>query len=93
MTFEKAYEIYLLLAEENGTTDNLSTDRGRFAVKYNISQNKVIEWLIEANSSDENRYLQSIKIPNKKLKLKDSQDDYTSFTTPNDYFEFINLSI
>lgn len=93
MTFEEAYQTYLLLAEDNGTTDNLSTDKNRFAVKYNIYQNRVIEWLIEANSSDENRYLQSIKIPNKKLELKDSQDDYTSFTIPSDYFEFINLKV
>ena len=65
MNFEESYQKYLVLSESNGTTTKLSTDRARFAIKYNISQNKVIEWFIENNSTDDNRYLQNIKIPYK----------------------------
>lgn len=93
MNFEESYQKFLILSESNGTTDKLSTNKGRFAVKYNIAQNKVIEWLIENNSTDENRYLQSIKIPYEKLVLSNTKEDYTSFSLPNNYFEFIDLKV
>lgn len=93
MNFEESYQKYLILAEANGTTDNLSTNKGRYAVKYNISQNKIIEWFIENNSTDENRYLQSIKIPYKALDAGDVKEDYKQFQLPSDYFDFISLKV
>ena len=93
MTFEESYQKYLILAEANGTTDKLSTNKGRYAVKYNISQNKVMEWLQESNSTDENRYLQSLKVPYEKLELLETITDYTSFSIPKTYFEFIDLRV
>lgn len=93
MNFEESYEKYLVLAESNGTTDKLSTDKGRFAIKYNIAQNKVIEWFIENNSTDENRYLQSIKEPNTGLNLSETTEDYSSFDIPKNYFDFIDLKV
>lgn len=93
MNFEESYQKYLILAEANGTTDKLSTDKGRFAVTYNISQNKIIEWFIENNSTDENRYLQTLKEPYEKLTLLDTETDYTSFSIPKTYFEFIDLRV
>jgi len=93
MNFEESYQKYLILSESNGTTDKLSTNKGRYAVKYNIAQNKVIEWLIESNSTDENRYLQSIKIPYEKLALLETKDDYASFSLPKNYFDFIDLKV
>ncbi len=93
MKFEESYQKYLILAEANGTTDKLSTNKGRYAVKYNISQNKIIEWLIESNSTDENRYLQSIKIPYTKLVLSDTEEDNASFSLPKNYFDFIDLRV
>lgn len=91
MTFEESYQKYLILSESNGTTDYLSTDKGRYTVIFNLYQNKIIEWLIESNSSDENRYLQKIKINYKKLSLKEKSDIYDSFYLPEDYFDFLNL--
>lgn len=93
MTFEESYQKYLILSEANGTTDKLSTDKGRYAVKYNIAQNKVIEWFIENNATDESRYLQSIKVPYEKLELSSTKEDYASFSLPNNYFEFIDLKL
>lgn len=93
MNFEESYEKYLVLTESNGTTDKLSTDKGRFALKYNISQNKVIEWLIENNSTDENRYLQSIKVFYKNLDILKDEKDYSSFSLPENYFDFIDLKV
>ncbi|MFT6125925.1 MAG: hypothetical protein ACJAVA_000367 [Flavobacteriaceae bacterium] len=93
MNFEESYEKYLVLSESNGTTSNLSTDRSRFAVKYNISQNKIIEWFIENNSTDDNRYLQSIKKPYETLITPIIKDEYTQFLIPAEYFDFINLRV
>lgn len=91
MTPNESYEKYLVLAEANGTTDKLSTNKARFALKFNLAQNKIIEWFIENNGSDENRYIQAIKEPYKKLVENSNQSDYTSFDIPKDYFEFIDL--
>jgi hypothetical protein len=93
MNFEESYEKYLVLSESNGTTSNLSTDKSRFAVKYNISQNKIIEWFIENNSTDDNRYLQSIKKPYEALTAPIIKEDYKQFSIPVDYFDFINLRV
>lgn len=93
MNFEESYQKYLVLAEANGTTDKLSTNKGRFAIKYNIAQNKVVEWFIENNNSDENRYVQSLKKPYENLSQSSSEKDYTSFKIPESYFEFIDLKV
>ena len=93
MNFEESYEKYLVISESNGTTNKLSTDKSRFAINYNIAQNKVIEWFIENNNSDENRYLQSIKIPDESLSVLDKKEDYKQFSLPAEYFDFINLKV
>ncbi len=93
MNFDESYEKYLVLAEANGTTDKLSTNKGRYAIKYNIAQNKVVEWLIESNGTDENRYLQKIKKVNTPLIKLRTSEEYTEFEIPKDYFDFINLRV
>ena len=93
MKFEESYQVYLTLAEANGTTDKLSTDRGRFAIKYNITQNKAIEWLIESNASDENRYIQSIKIPFRELEKSSVNELYDNFSIPDNFFDFLDLQV
>lgn len=91
MTFTESYQKYLVLAQANGTTDKLSTNRARYAVKYNIAQNKIVEWFIENNGTDENRYIQILKKPYKPLEKVSEKDLYTEFKIPEDYFEFIDL--
>lgn len=93
MNFEESYQKYLIFAEGNGTTDRLSTNKGKFAVNYNTAQNKVIEWFIENNSTDENRYIQLLKQPYEQLSQSKSKIDYTSFKLPESYFDFIDLKV
>lgn len=93
MNFEESYQKYLLLSQSNGTTDNLSTSKSEYSVQYNIAQNKVVEWLIESNSTDENRYLQSIKEVYEDMPLKSQKEFYDSFSLPKDYFDFIDLRV
>jgi|TARA_R110000772_G_scaffold100223_2_gene200406 hypothetical protein len=92
MTFEESYQKYLLLSESNGITNNLSTNKGKYAAMFNIAQNKVIEWLIESNGADENRYLQQIK-ETALLIVGTPTDRYIPYTIPADYFDFINLFV
>jgi hypothetical protein len=92
MTFEESYQKYLLLSESNGITNNLSTNKGKYAAMFNIAQNKVIEWLIESNGADENRYLQQIK-DTALLAVGTSTVRYIPYTIPEDYFDFINLFV
>lgn len=82
-----------MLSESNGTTDKLSTSRSKYAELYNISQNKVIEWLIESNGADENRYLQEIKVPHKELVKNSTKEKYEDFLLEKDYFDFIDLYV
>ena len=93
MTFEESYEKYIVLAEANGTTANLATDKSRYTLIYNTVQNKIIEWFIESSASDESRYLQSIKVKNAKLEQGREEDSYTSFKLPKNYFEFVGLEV
>jgi len=93
MNFQESYEKYLVVTESNGTTDKLSTDKGRYAIMYNIAQNKVVEWLIESNGNDENRYIQSIKVPYLNLIATTTTTDYQPFTLPENYFDHINLKV
>lgn len=93
MKFSEGYEKYIVLAEANGTTDKLSTDKSRFALLYKIAENKVIEWFIENKGTDESRYLQKIKVPYTKLELKGKEEVYNEFSIPEDYFDFIDLRV
>jgi hypothetical protein len=93
MKFEEAYEKFLVFSESNGTNDGLSTDKGRFVIWYNTAQNKVQEWLIESNGTDENRYLQKVKIPYKILAVGESSLSNTSFKLPSNFFDFIDLEV
>lgn len=92
MTSEESYQKYLTLSESNGTTNKISTDRGRYAIKHNLSQNKMIEWFIENNHSDENRYIQQIKVKTLLEQLQ-NKEDRTDFSLPKNYFDFIDLKV
>lgn len=93
MTFEEGYVKYILLSQSNGLTDNLATTRGKYATLFNISQNRIIEWFIENNGSDENRYLQNIKTIQKSLTVKKRLKNRDSFHLPENYFDFIDLEL
>jgi len=94
MTFEQSFQKYLLLSESNGTTNNLSTEKGKYAEMYNIAQNKTIEWLIESNASDENRYLQEIKAVEEPLGAPtQTTETYSNHSLPGGYFGFLDLAV
>lgn len=90
MTAEQIEQSILIQLQANGTTDKIQTSRSRIAVTYNRVQNQIVEFLID-KSDDDNRYLQKIKVLNKKLTKDTTGDKLDSFNNPSDYFDFINI--
>lgn len=91
MTPEQAYLRYITKTEKNSTNDYISTDRGRFALIYNESQNKFIEWLLDRKSSDDIRYIEDILVIDKELKTVTNKKDHALTSFPDDYFDLSNV--
>lgn len=92
MTTNEAYERYLLELQANGTTDNIQSNRARFAVNYNKAQNRLVEWFIERRDNSDNRYIQLLKkvdVPLTRIATKENKEIYG---LEEDYFDFINLN-
>lgn len=91
MTPNQAYERFIIKVNENAQTDNISVDRGRFAVMFEEASNKFVEWILEKKSEDDIRYLQPIlktnKVTNYELK-----DTYQKFRLPEDFFDLGTVS-
>lgn len=91
MTTNEAYQKYLIELQANGTTDNTQTNKSRFVINYNKTQNRVVEWLIERKNEDDNRYLQKVKLIDEPLKKGTSTNTFDSFSLSSDYFDFIDI--
>ena len=92
MTSEKSYEQFIVKINKNAQTDFVHCDRGRFVVLYNEAQIKHLEHLLERKNEDEIRYAQAFVVPNLSI-LKDStENNFSTFLLPNDYFDFISTS-
>lgn len=90
MTSEKSYEQFIVKINKNAQTDFVHCDRGRFVVLYNEAQIKHLEHLLERKNEDEIRYAQKFVVPNLSI-LKDStENNYSTFILPDDYFDFIS---
>ena len=92
MLSNEAYQKYLIELQANGTTDNIQSNRGRFVVNFNRAQLKVIEWLIERNNEDDNRYLQKIKKIDTSLTKSKTSKNKEYFNLKEDYFDFIDIN-
>lgn len=92
MTTREAYERYILELQANGTTDNIQSNRERFAVNYNKAQNRLVEWLIERRDNADNRYVQLLKKIDVPLSKISTEDNKEIFGLKEDHFDFINLN-
>lgn len=90
MTFEQAYERYLVVLQANGITDKVQSDRSRFALNFNKAQNEVQELLIERKNEDDNRYLEKVKVMNLELEKDGSDDISQDFNLPSNYFDLLD---
>lgn len=91
MLVEQAYQKYLNKVEKNGVNDNISTDRGRFVILYNESQNKIQESLLDRRGEDDIRYIQKLLISDKKISSETQTEEYYKFPLPGNYFDFANV--
>ena len=91
MTTNEAYQKYLIELQANGTTDNIQTNKSRFVINYNKTQNRIVEWLIERKNEDDNRYLQKIKVIDKPLDKATDNTLEDNFNLPKNYFDFIDV--
>lgn len=92
-TVEQAYIKYKLKVEKNIKNDNATTDRGRFVLLFNESQNKFIGHTLQNRKSDDVRYIQKFLIPDKKLEENTVSFDRQDFGVPADIYDFSNIRI
>lgn len=90
-TVETAYERYLQKVEKNITNDNISTDRGRFVMLFNESQNKFQELVLQNRGSDDVRYIQNLLILDKKISNSKKAFDHYDFEIPENYFDLADV--
>lgn len=92
MTFNEAYERYLLELQSNGITDKIDSNKQKFSVDYNESIDRLVEYFIEKKIDDDNRYIQKLKIIDKEVVDRKSKGNKDIFKLPKDYFDFISLN-
>jgi hypothetical protein len=91
MDAELAYNKFRVKAEHFGLSKGISTDRGRFVLKFNEAYNRYVEFIISAGRSDEILYIQHLLVDDKELIKKTSHLDHDDFEVPSDYFKYSNL--
>lgn len=90
MTTIQAYEQFIVKINKNAQTDFVHCDRGRFVVLYNEAQVKHLEHLLERKNEDEIRYAQNFVVPDTILPKDTTEDNYSTFVIPSNYFDFIS---
>jgi len=86
-TVQEAYERYLIKVEKNSTNDGISTEKGRFVILFNESQNKFEELHLQNRGIDDVRYIQKFLILDKKLSDSSLTFDHFDFKLPKDYLD------
>jgi hypothetical protein len=91
MTSLEAYKKFLLKINKNDTNSNINISKGQFVLIFNEQKRNWLKITIEKDqSSDLINYIEEILVLNKPLiKLKD-YPDRSVFTTPHDYFSYVN---
>jgi hypothetical protein len=86
MNPNKIYESFIVKANGNSVTDNVSVDKGRFIKLFNEAHNKFIEWILDKKNEDDIRYLQPLLVPGK-LTKSDSHSNHQLFQLPKNFFD------
>jgi hypothetical protein len=88
MTTEQAFIKFQIKVNETFESSKIGIDRGRFIVIFNEAQNKMVEFILNKKGTDDYTYIQSILVPNKKIKRETSTDYADVFKIPQDFFNF-----
>lgn len=93
MKLRKIYNEVKTLLEKNGSGNNLMIDEIRFVLYFNFLKNKIQTYFLDKRNEDAIRLMAPYLILNEQLDEVDSSDNSTTFSLPEDYFEFSNLLI
>lgn len=94
MTVEQAYMIFVQKVNENITNGGLAADKSRFVLLFNSAQIRYAHVLTKKKkSNDEVRDVELLQILGKELKSKGLLKDFYQFKLPDNYFEFIDVSV
>jgi len=86
MTPIQLYESFIIKANANAQTNNIAVDKGRFAMIFNESFTKFIEWVLDKKSDDDIRYIQPLLTP-KKITASTAGENHQLFKLPTDFFD------
>lgn len=88
---EEAYIKYKQKVEKNLKNDASSTDRQKFVLIFNESQNKFIEFHLQDKSSDDIRYIENFLVPFEKIEDSKKNFDRQDFKFPKGYLDLSAL--
>lgn len=93
MKLRDIYNEVRLLIEKNRTNNNLYLTEDRFVLYFNFLKDKIQNYFLDKRSDDAIRLMAPFLIINKKLTEKSSQDLFSTYQLPEDYFDFSNMLI
>jgi len=91
LTAEQVYQKYLQKVDKNITNDNISTDRGRFVLIFNESQNKFVEDSLQQRGVDDIRYIQHLLVLDKKITNPSIKQDHFDFSLPSNILDLADV--
>lgn len=90
-TVEQAYEKYLLKTEKNATNDGVATNRERFCLLFNESQNKFLSISLQQRGIDDIRGIQKFLILDEPISSSSQTLDHYNFPLPKKYFDLADV--
>lgn len=87
MTIEEAYNEYKLKAEKNITNDGLSTDRGRFCMRFNEKEVVFLRNLLQSKGSDDVRYAEKFLVTKYPIPSSSKTEETYNFDLPKKFFD------
>lgn len=90
-TVEQAYEKYLLKTEKNATNDGIATNRERFCLLFNESQNKFLTANLQQRGVDDIRVIQKFLILDESISSTSQTLDHFNFPLPKRFFDLADV--
>lgn len=87
MTIQDAYLEYKMKAEKNITNDGLSTDKGRFCMRFNEKQEVYLRNLLQNKGADDVRYAEKFLTTGKPISYSSKTSETYNFNLPENFFD------
>jgi len=85
ITAEDVYEKYIEKSEKNGTNDNFSTSRGKWASLYNELAPRLIKFFVNNRNLDNLKDIQVLLVDDKNLEAGPKDNKSSKFKLPKDF--------